>query len=149
MSTGQKPNQPFHIVVYKKNIKWGISFSLVKWSCSRKSFLARGLWRSCSHHSLHSLTGPVGQPFASPSMGQSFAPRGGNSHLHWNWEFLLALSCYIGDPDVIIDHRPQLQARFTEFHSLTAGLRWAQPISSSPQLYTPVRARSAIQQHTG
>ncbi len=31
---------------------------------------------------------------------------------------------------------------FTQFHSLTAGLRWAQRISSSPQLYTLVRSWS-------
>jgi hypothetical protein len=34
---------------------------------------------------LHSLTGPVGQPFASHLGGQQFAPPGMNPHF-WNWD---------------------------------------------------------------
>jgi hypothetical protein len=50
------------------------------------------LCRPCSYSP--SLTGPVGQPCAS---------RGYN--LQWFWVFLLALSRYIGDPEVV-DHWP-------------------------------------------
>ncbi len=41
-----------------------------------------------------------------------FPPRGASVraprvHLHfWNWDLLLTMSCYIGDPNVIPDHQP-------------------------------------------
>jgi hypothetical protein len=38
-----------------------------------------GLWRPYNITPLHSLTGPVGQPFASRLGGQQFASPG------WNW----------------------------------------------------------------
>ncbi len=47
------------------------------------------VWRACNLIAFtHCLTGPVGQPFASCHEGPGFS-------------FLLALSCYIGDPDMI------------------------------------------------
>jgi hypothetical protein len=49
----------------------------------------------------HSLTGPVGQPFASRHEGPKFNTQRG--HLCGTGIFLLALSCYISDPGVI-DH---------------------------------------------
>ncbi len=47
------------------------------------------------------LTGPVDYPFASRHKGPEFKSPGG--YLHETGILLLALSCYIGDPDVI-DH---------------------------------------------
>jgi hypothetical protein len=56
--------------------------------------------------SLHSLTGPVVQPFAFHLGGQRFASVG-YTHSHNGTRFLmLALSCCIGDPDVN-DHWPR------------------------------------------
>ncbi len=54
---------------------------------------------------LHSLTGPVGQPFASCLGGQQFMPQG-RTHTFGTGLLLLAMSHYIGDPDMIPDHRP-------------------------------------------
>jgi hypothetical protein len=63
------------------------------------------LWRPCNFTPIHSLTGPVGQPFA-PCLGVS-GPRPGDAQTHNGTGFLLlALSRYIGDPDVI-DHWPR------------------------------------------
>ncbi len=56
--------------------------------------------RSCNLTAFtHSLTGPVGQPFASRHKGSGFNPQG----VLETRILLLALSRYIGDPDVI-DH---------------------------------------------
>jgi hypothetical protein len=60
------------------------------------------MWRACNLTSFtHSLTGPVGQPFASRYEGPGFNLQGGC--LCETGIRLLALSHYIGDPDVI-DH---------------------------------------------
>jgi hypothetical protein len=49
------------------------------------------LWRLCSFTPVHSLTGPVGQPFAS-HLGELRFPA---MHPHfWNWDLLLAMSHY-------------------------------------------------------
>jgi hypothetical protein len=61
------------------------------------------LWRSCNFTPIHSLTGPVGQPYASRLGGQRFASRETQTHI--GTKFLLLSSCYIGDPNVI-DHWP-------------------------------------------
>jgi hypothetical protein len=55
---------------------------------------------------IHSLTGPVGQPFASRLGGATVGFPGVLPHF-WNWDLLLAMSCYIGDPDVM-DHDAKL-----------------------------------------
>jgi hypothetical protein len=61
------------------------------------------LWRACNLTAFtHSLTGPVGQPFASHHEGPGFNPRGGC--LCETGILLLVLSRYIGDPGVIPDH---------------------------------------------
>ncbi len=39
----------------------------------RKPQDKRGMWRACNFTPLHSLTGPVGEPFASRLVGQRFA----------------------------------------------------------------------------
>jgi hypothetical protein len=48
------------------------------------------MWSSCILTSLHSLTGPVGLPFASCLGGQRFTPPGLLPHF-WNWDLLLAM----------------------------------------------------------
>ncbi len=49
----------------------------VKYGISRK-LVIRGLWRACNLTAfIHSLTGPVGQPFASCYEGPGFNPQGG------------------------------------------------------------------------
>ncbi len=71
------------------------------------------LWRPCNFTPIHSLTGPVDQPFASCLGDQQFASRR-CTHSHNGTGFLLlALSRYIGDPDMI-DHwpRPRLCADY-------------------------------------
>ncbi len=60
--------------------------------------------RPCNFIPIHSLTGPVGWPFASRLGGQWFTSRGCKNS-QWTRYLLLALSRYIGDLDVI-----QLQA---------------------------------------
>ncbi len=60
------------------------------------------LWRACNLTSISPcLTGPVDYPFASRHKGPGFKSPGG--YLCQTGIPLLALSCYIGDPDVI-DH---------------------------------------------
>jgi hypothetical protein len=60
------------------------------------------LWRSCNLTTfIHSLTGPVGQAFASRHVGLGFNSQWGT--LCETGILLLALSRYIGDPD-LIDH---------------------------------------------
>ncbi len=55
----------------------------VSWKCcsivAREAF--RMLWSSCIFTPLHSLTGSVGQPFASHQGGQRFAPGYASTHL--------------------------------------------------------------------
>ncbi len=64
-----------------------------------KIFLNLILWRPCNFSPIDSLTGPLGQPFAS-HLGLRFASwRCTNSQ--WNGFLLLALSRYIGDPNMI------------------------------------------------
>ncbi len=59
------------------------------------------MWRACNLTEFtHSSTGPVVQPFASRHEGAGFNPGG---YLCETRILLLALSRYIGDPDVI-DH---------------------------------------------
>jgi hypothetical protein len=59
------------------------------------------LWRACNLTVfIHSSTGPVVHPFASSHEGPGFNPRG---YLCEAGIVLLALSRYIGDPDMI-DH---------------------------------------------
>ncbi len=60
------------------------------------------MWRPCNFTPPHTLTGPVGQPFASCLGGQWFASRDAQTH-NGTWVFLLALSRYIADPNMI-DH---------------------------------------------
>jgi hypothetical protein len=55
---------------------------------------------------VHTLTGPVGQLFACWLRGQRFTSWGYN-HTSGTRILLLSLSRYIGDPDVIPDHRPR------------------------------------------
>jgi hypothetical protein len=62
-------------------------------------------WSSCILTPQHSLTGPVGQPFAS-RLGGVVIHDIGVHPLFWNWDLLLAMSCYISDPDMVPDHRP-------------------------------------------
>jgi hypothetical protein len=52
------------------------------------------LWRPCSFTPIHSLTGPVGQPFASCLGGQRFASMGCTHTIQWNGVLLLANSRY-------------------------------------------------------
>ncbi len=60
------------------------------------------MWRSCNLTSFSPcLTGPVDYPFASCHKGPGFKSPGG--YLYETGILLLALSRYIGDPDVI-DH---------------------------------------------
>jgi hypothetical protein len=49
------------------------------------------------------LTGPVGQPFAS-CFGAAIRVPGMHPYLQWNRVLLLAISRYIGDPDMIPHH---------------------------------------------
>jgi hypothetical protein len=58
------------------------------------------LWRPCSFNPIHSLTGQVGQPFASRQGDPRFTSWG-CTNSQWNWVLLLAMSRYIGDPYVI------------------------------------------------
>jgi hypothetical protein len=86
---------------------WGPVILDQRWLSSLgwgESLLER-LWSSCCLIPLHSLTGPVGQLFASHLGGQRFAPWG-YTHTSGKGFFILVLSCYIGDPDVIPYHRP-------------------------------------------
>jgi hypothetical protein len=64
------------------------------------------LWSSCSLTPLYSLTGPVGQLFASRLGGPSVRVLGMHPHF-WNWDLLLMLSRYIGDLNVIPNHWPR------------------------------------------
>jgi hypothetical protein len=67
-----------------------------------------------------SLTGPVGQLFVFHPGGQRFASWGYMyPHLQWNRVHLLAMSHFIGDPDVI-DHDalPRPRARQQQEGSL-------------------------------
>ncbi len=58
------------------------------------------LWRACNLAAfIHSLTGPVGQTLCFPSWGTWVQSPGG--YLYETGILLLALSHYIGDPDVI------------------------------------------------
>jgi hypothetical protein len=68
------------------------------------------LWRPYNFTPTHSLTGPVGQLFASCLGGQRFASWGCTKIHNKTGFLLLALSCYIGDPDVI-DHWPHPRLR--------------------------------------
>jgi hypothetical protein len=62
------------------------------------------MWRACNLTAfIHSLTGPMGQPFASRHEGPGFNPRGGGGYRCETVILLLALSCYIGDHNVIDD----------------------------------------------
>ncbi len=64
--------------------------------------LFRRVWRPCNFTPIHSLTGLVGQLFASRQWGQRFPSRG-CTHSHNRTGFLLlALPCYIGDPTWLI-----------------------------------------------
>jgi hypothetical protein len=58
------------------------------------------LWRSCNFTPIHSLTGPVGQPYASRLGGQRLASREAQTHIGTKF-LLLSLSRYIGEPNVI------------------------------------------------
>jgi hypothetical protein len=71
----------------------------------REGRLSIRLWSSCILTPLRSLTGLVGQLFASYLEGSGSCP-GDHPHF-WNWDLLLAMSRYIGDPDVIPDLRPR------------------------------------------
>ncbi len=55
------------------------------------------LWRPCNFTLIHSLTGPVGQLFASRLGGSVVRVPGMHPHSQWNWVLLLAQSHYIGD----------------------------------------------------
>jgi hypothetical protein len=58
------------------------------------------IYSTCNFTLIHSLTGPVGQPFASCLGVSKLHP--GNTQTHNGTRFLLlALSRYIGDPNVI------------------------------------------------
>ncbi len=58
------------------------------------------MWRACNLTALiHSSTGSVVHPFASSHEGPGFNPQGG--YLSETRILLLALSRYIGDPDII------------------------------------------------
>ncbi len=62
----------------------------------------KALWRACNLTSFPPcLTGPVDYPFASRHKGPRF--KSSRGYLCETGILLLALSCYIGDPDVI-DH---------------------------------------------
>jgi hypothetical protein len=50
------------------------------------------LWRPCSFTPIHSLTGPVGQPFASCLEGPTVCVPGMHPHLRWN--LFLRLHCH-------------------------------------------------------
>jgi hypothetical protein len=63
------------------------------------------LWRPCNFTPTHSLTGPMGKPFASHLGGQQFVSLGCTHSRNGAGFLLLALSRYFGDPDVI-DHWP-------------------------------------------
>ncbi len=59
------------------------------------------LWRACNLTAfIHSSNGPVVHPFASHHEGPGFNPQGG-IYICETGILLLALSRYIGDPDVI------------------------------------------------
>jgi hypothetical protein len=61
------------------------------------------LWRACNLTSFTPcLTGPVDYVFASCHKGLRFKSPGG--YLCETWILLLAMACYIGDPDVIDHH---------------------------------------------
>jgi hypothetical protein len=59
------------------------------------------LWRPCNFAPIHSLTGPVGQPFASCQGGSAVHLLRMHKLTNGTGFLVLALSCYSGDPDVI------------------------------------------------
>ncbi len=62
------------------------------------------MWRACNLTAFAPyLTGPVDYPFASHHEGPRFKSPGGYGYLCETGILLLALSSYIGDPNVI-DH---------------------------------------------
>jgi hypothetical protein len=108
------------------------------------------VWRPCNFPPTHSLTGPVGQPFASCLGSQRFASQG-CTHSHNGTGFLLlAPSRYIGDPDMI-DHLPcpRLRADNGKLHQASCR-RCEKPAVITCCLsrfhYTPCRS-SSFSQH--
>ncbi len=55
------------------------------------------MWRPCNFTPLHSLTGPVGQPFASRLGSQCFASQG-CTNLHWNRVFSVSAGSLLVTP---------------------------------------------------
>ncbi len=90
---------------------------LLYWYPLVASYFYKVVWRPCNFTPIHGLTRPVGQLFATRLGGQQFMSRG-CTHSHNGTGFLLlAMSRYIGDPDVI-DHwpRPRLRADNGKLH---------------------------------
>jgi hypothetical protein len=104
------------------------------------------LWMPCNFTAIHSLTGPVGQPFASCLGGQRFASWGGKTHN--GTRFLqLVLSRYIGDPDVIRTvASPPFSGCFTRLCANQCEKPVASHIACLPQFHsTPCRSSSSLQ----
>jgi hypothetical protein len=107
------------------------------------------MWRSCNLTPIHSLTGPVDQPLHP--VQQVSASHPGDEQTHNGTGFLLlALSRYIGDPDMI-DHRPppRLRANNRKFHY--ASHQWCEKPAvithCLPRFHsTPCRSSSSSQQ---
>jgi hypothetical protein len=105
----------------------------------------KNLWRPCNFTLTQSPTGPSGQPFASRLGGQWFASWG-CTHSHHGTGFLtLALSHYIGDPDMIPDHRLRKVLFACGFTATLATLLVPVPFSTQATDYgdIPLRSRKA------
>jgi hypothetical protein len=75
------------------------------------------LWRSCNFTPIHSLTGPVGQPFASHLRSQRFTSQGCTQSYNGTGFPLLELSRYICDRNMIYHSpRPRLHADNGKLH---------------------------------
>jgi hypothetical protein len=106
-------------------------------------------WRPCNFTPTHSLTGPVGQPFASRHGGHQCASQGCTQTHNGNGFLLLAMARYIGDPDVIYHWpHPRLRADNGKLH-LALRRRCEKPAVIThylPRFHsTPCRSSSSLQ----
>jgi hypothetical protein len=62
------------------------------------------LWRPYSFTPINRLTGSSGSTVCFAPRGAAVRVLGMLPHFQWNWVLMLAMSHYIGDPDVIPVH---------------------------------------------